>query len=275
MTTTTNQTPKARLDLARVRGVLCDMDGVLWRGTEILRGTPAFFQFLHERQIPYAMVTNNSTKSVSDYVERLTALGVAITPDRVITSVVVTLAHLQAHYPTGTPVYAVGSDRLREGLIAAGYVLDAATAQVVITGLDTQLTYDKLKIAGQLILAGATFISTNADRALPVADGMAPGAGTIIAALQTMTQQRPLVLGKPQPTMFRVALERLGVEPADALMIGDRLDTDIQGAGELGIPTALVLTGVTEAGSDHDASEIAPTGVFDDLAALLAAWQGG
>jgi 4-nitrophenyl phosphatase len=253
------------------------MDGVLWRGAETLPSVPEFFSFLKERGIPYVLATNNSTKSVTDYVMRLTKLGIAADPAQIITSVVVTGEYMVKHFPPGTPIFVIGSDALEAAMVELGYVVDPHHAAAVVVGLDVKLSYDRLRIGGQRIMAGAAFIGTNADPSLPTAGGLfLPGSGTIIAALQTMTRRAPLLMGKPGPQMFLTALERLGADPAHTLMIGDRLETDILGAKQLGMQAALVLTGVADE-NDADAPQatgnLPPDGVFASLADLLAQWQ--
>lgn len=259
------------LDFRTIRAVASDMDGVLWRGTETLPGAVEFFQFLHQRGIPYVMATNNSTKTVHDYVKRLRGLNIPAEPSQILSSVVVTGDYLAKHFPAGTPIYVLGSEAIEAAMTELGYVLDPDRAEIVIVGLDYRLTYDRLRIAGQRILAGATFIGTNSDASLPMPDGLIPGSGTMIAALQTMTQREPIIMGKPQATMFLTAVERLGAPAANTLMIGDRLETDIQGANAIGMATALVLTGVSSEEDDH--GSYAPDGVYDDLAAILRQWQ--
>jgi 4-nitrophenyl phosphatase len=151
-----------------------------------------------------------------------------------------------------------------------GYVIDPDNAKVVIVGLDVTLTYDKLKIAGKRLLTGADFIGTNGDLTLPTADGISPGNGSILAALQAMTGRVPRLMGKPEPAMFHSALKRLSSAPDRTLMIGDRLDTDILGAQQAGLRTALVLTGISRA---DEVGPIVPDGIYDSLATLCAAWQ--
>lgn len=257
------------LELTAIRGVVLDMDGVLWRGTDVIPGAPEFVSFLRARHIPYELATNNSTKSVMDYVARCQSLGIAVDAGQIITSSVVTADELQRNHPAGTPIYVIGSIRLTELLTERGYVIDPLAAKVVVVGLDVNITYEKLTHALRRLLAGAEFIGTNGDVTIPQTDGLAPGSGSLIAALQTASGRIARLMGKPQPAMFQSALARLGCTPDGALMIGDRLDTDIFGAQSVGFKTALVLTGVSQR---TDIGAVQPDAVYDDLFALCAAW---
>jgi len=260
------------LRFGSVRAVVLDMDGVLWRGSAPLPGVEAFFAFLQARAVPYALATNNSTTSVAAYVARLAKAGVPASPPQVITSAVATAQYVSRHYPAGTPIYVVGEAGLQQALLDKGFPIDPDAARLVIAGLDRALTYEKLKIAAMRIRAGADFIGTNPDRTFPVPEGLIPGAGTVLAAIQAATDVAPLVIGKPEPGMFEVAVEYLGATPETTLMIGDRLDTDILGAQRAGLRTALVLTGTTTA-EQARAAGIQADAVFDDLSALHAAWR--
>jgi 4-nitrophenyl phosphatase len=258
------------LDLSAIRGAIFDMDGVIWRGPDILPDVPEFFYFLRDHHIPYVLATNNSSKNVQEYVTRLSSLGIPVDSSNIVTSSLVTVEELSHSYPPGTPVYVIGSPSLIQLLVDAGYVIDFVGAKAVIVGLDVTLTYEKLLIGGRLILAGAEFVGTNGDLTLPTADGIAPGNGSVLAALQAMTGRKPRLMGKPEPAMFRVALKQLGTTAAQTLMIGDRLDTDIEGAQKAGLPAALVLTGVSQR---DDVGVIQPDAIFTDLVELRSVWS--
>jgi 4-nitrophenyl phosphatase len=264
------QRPAAPFDFRAIAGVVLDMDGVLWRSAEILPGVPDFFLFLRRCGIPFVLATNNSTRNARDYVARASSLGIPVGDDQVVTSGQVTAEELARNHPPGTPIYVIGSESLADLLTKYGYIVDPGHAQVVVVGLDMKFTYDKLQTAGRLILAGAEFIGTNGDRTLPMPDGLAPGNGSILAAIQAMTGCAPRLMGKPESAMFHAALKRLNTPPERTLMIGDRLDTDIAGAQRAGLRAALVLSGVSGAG---DVGSIVPDAVYDDLAALYAAWR--
>jgi len=260
------------MNIDEIKGVVSDMDGVLWRGDEALPGMVAFFETLRNKNIPFVLATNNSTKTPLDYVQKLAKLGVPdVPPDHIITSSTTTVSYLRSTYPPGTPVHVLGGDGLRQLLSEAGFFLTNENARAVIVGLDTNLTYEKLKRASFLIQQGAKFIATNNDNSIPTPDGLAPGAGSLVAALRAASAQEPVVMGKPDAPMFETALRLLGVPAPNTLMIGDRLNTDITGAVLLGMKTALVLTGVSTR-SDVEASPVKPDAVYEDLIHFLRAW---
>lgn len=259
------------LELRSIRACALDLDGVVWREDEKLPAVPDFFEFLCARGIPYAFITNNSTRTPAQYLARLEKFGIPATPKQVITSGAVTAEEIARRFPRGTPFYAIGSQNLIDLIAAQGYPFEPERAQIVVVGLDRNLTYDKLRIAGQRILAGAAFIATNGDATFPLPDGaVAPGAGSLVSAVATMTERQPYMIGKPAAPMFEAALRYLGAPAAQTLMIGDRLDTDILGAQGVGMKSALVLTGISRA---DQIGTIMPDGVFADLAELLSAWQ--
>jgi 4-nitrophenyl phosphatase len=260
------------IPFSSLRAVVLDMDGVLWRADQVLPGVAEFSTFVQQHQIAFALATNNSTKTVESYVDRLNRVGVPAQQEQVITSAVATADYVCQHYAVETPLYIVGETGLHETLAARGYHEDPARAEVVVMGMDRQLTYEKLKIATLRIRAGADFISTNGDRTFPVPEGLVPGNGSLVAAVQTATDVDPVMIGKPGEFMYDVALQRLGTTAQQTLMVGDRLETDILGALRAGLPSALVLTGVT---SPDQAREdvVQADGIFADLLALVHAWQ--
>lgn len=261
------------LDLHLIRSVLFDMDGVLYRGDDALPGVEQLWGFFEDQGIGYACLTNNSTLTQDQFVAKLRRMGLHIVPERIITSGVATSAWLRERAPSGTEVYAVGMDGLHEALFGDGYFVEQPrNPQYVVVGSDWEVTYAKLRTACLAIRAGATFIGTNPDRTFPAEDGLIPGCGALLAALEAATDVKPIVIGKPELAVFTIALHLLRSEAATTLMVGDRLDTDIDGAHDARLPTALVLTGVSSA------AELAgrvpkPDAVFADLPALLHAWQ--
>ena len=196
------------------------------------------------------------------YAERLAGHGIAASADEIVTSTWATITHLRQHEPAVRRLLALGADgmlaELRDAGYEANYAGDAAGPDwngaplpngydAVVVGLDPNVTYRTLGIAAAAIRAGARFVATNADLRYPTPGGLMPGAGAIVAALQATTGQPPLVIGKPEPAMFRAILEADRISPADALVIGDNADADVPAARRAGIPVVLVLTGVTDA----------------------------
>ncbi len=260
------------LNLRDIKGAVVDMDGVLWRGDQPLLGVQSFFRLLRARGLPFMLASNNSSKSPADYVARLSRMGVPdVQASEIVSSGTTTVDYLQQHYPVETPIHVLGGDGLKQLIAAAGFTL-SDEASVVVVGIDFELTYDRLKRAALLIRAGADFIGTNADTTFPAPEGLVPGAGSLLAAIHAATGREPLVMGKPGAAMFHTALRRLGTEPANTVMIGDRLNTDVAGAQAVGLRTALVLSGVSTL-DELAASTIQPDVVFADLAALVEAWE--
>jgi 4-nitrophenyl phosphatase len=226
-------------------------------------------RYLKQHGIPFQLATNNSTRSVAEFAAKCAALGLPASAEQIINSPLVALDELRRQVKPGSPVYVIGSPSLEAFFAEAGFTLDSKRAKAVIVGLDRDLTYAKLQAAHARIMNGALFLATNADATLPTPEGLIPGAGSIVAALETATGKRAVVAGKPGPLMFTVAVARLGCAPAQALMIGDRLDTDIAGAQGAGLASALVLTGVS---GRKDVGPITPDAIYETLADLQAAW---
>ena len=258
--------------LSSLRAVIIDVDGVLWHGDRALPGVRAFFEFLRARQIAFIIATNNSARPASEIVERLAALGVRVDESEVLTSAHATALYLPRVAPRGARVLVVGGEGLRDEITRAGYSLVDQNADVVVAGIDWLLTYDKLKHAALEIRRGAKFVGTNADKTYPGAEGIIPGAGAILAALEAATDVAPIVIGKPARAMFDIAIEKLGVAREATAMLGDRIETDIEGAQRAELKSILLMTGVTTRESLAQ-SRVRPDLVFDDLDDLREAWK--
>jgi len=231
----------------KIHGIILDMDGVLWRGSQPVVDLPALFAGFQHASLNVIMATNNASRSVSQYVERLAGFGVSIPPTQVVNSALAVVHMLKQQFPSGGPVYVIGEQGLKDHLLEGGFPYAEEKVVAVVAGLDLNFSYAKLRLANDLIRTGALFVATNPDPTYPHPNGLAPGAGSIIAAISTASQTQPIIAGKPYPAMMEMALARLGCAPAEALAVGDRLDTDILGAQRLGIRTALVMSGVTTA----------------------------
>lgn len=261
------------INFERVRGVLFDMDGVLYRNQRALPGAPELLAWLEQRGIPYACITNNASQLPGQYAARLRTMGILISPERILTSALVANAYLRGSAPAGTPVFAIGMDGLQHLLFGDGYfVREEDSPQYVVVGADFEVSYAKLRTACFAIRKGATFIGTNPDVTFPTEQGLAPGVGAILAALQACTGVAPLILGKPLPAIFQAGMALLGSSPATTLMVGDSVLTDVPGAVELGMPTAMVLSGVTSR-AELEASPVQPDATYANLAELFEAWR--
>ena len=228
-----------------IRALILDMDGVIWRGDQPLVDLPAIFEKIKQRGFKVILATNNATLSISQYLEKLAGFGVMLENWQVINSAQATAHYLKQQYPQGGPVFIVGENGLHEALETQGFYQADCNVLAVVTGLDRNINYGKLSKATKLIRSGAAFIGTNPDPTFPEKDGIAPGTGSILALLEAASEVKPIIIGKPAPEMYRVAMERMEVDAAVTLVIGDRLKTDIAGAQELSCRTGLVLSGVT------------------------------
>jgi 4-nitrophenyl phosphatase len=228
-----------------IRGLILDMDGVLYQGNEPLGDLPRLFAGIQEKGLRVIMATNNAIRNTDEHLAKMRSFGVELEPWQVINSIQVVVELLKRHFPDGGPIYGVVSPSTMTAIEEAGYYNDEKAAQAVVVGLDRNLTYEKLEIATLLIRSGILYIGTNPDAAFPTPKGLIPGAGSIVAAVTTASGVQPVFAGKPEPAMFEISMERLGSTPQTTLAIGDRLDTDILGGWRSGCRTGLVMSGVT------------------------------
>lgn len=252
----------------KIKALILDMDGVLWRGSQLLGDLPAIFEKIKHKGLGVILASNNSTKSPSAYVEKIRSLGVNIESWQLINSAAATAEYLSQKYPQGGPVYVVGESGLVETLAAKGFEISEEKALAVIAGLDRKIDYRKIDIAANLITKGAIFIGSNPDRTIPTPTGFSPGAGTMLAAIEAASYAKPTIIGKPEPAIFEMAMQRLGTKPTETLMVGDRLETDITGAQNIGCRTALVLSGVSTR-EEGQAWQPKIDFIVDDLSTLL------
>lgn len=260
-------------DLASLRHLIIDMDGVLWHGDTALPGLVEFFACLRRQNITFILATNNAGKTPEQYVAKLAGIGVEVARDEILTSGQATALYLSGQAANGARVYAIGEDGVTEALTERCFALCGlyeVDAQYVVVGKDAGLTWDKLATATLNIRAGATFIGTNPDATLPTERGITHGNGAVLAALVAATGVNPIIIGKPEPIMYQLAMARLGGTAADTWALGDRLETDILGARRAGLPSILVMSGVTTP-EQLAASDYQPDLVFAGLAALTAA----
>lgn len=261
------------LKLTDLQGLIIDMDGVMYHGNDPIKGAKEFVSFLREFRIPFLFLTNNSTLNAKMYVDKLARMDIQVEEEEILTSAEATALYLQRVAGPGSRIYMVGEEGLRIELEKKGLQLvDSADVEYVVVGWDRQLTFDKLTKATLAIRAGAKFLGTNPDRTFPAEIGIIPGAGAIQAAIQAATEVEPLIIGKPELAIVESGLERLGVEKAKTGMLGDRLETDILAGVRMGMPTILVLSGVTPA-ARVAASPYKPDLVYPSVLEVAQAWR--
>lgn len=252
-----------------LKALLLDMDGVLWRGTEAIGSVPDGLAAIAAKGLAAAFVTNNATLTVEQYQEKFRNFGAEVDANQIHTSANAAAHYLQQQFPAGGNVFVIGEIGLQSAVQARGFTIAESDCVAVVAGLDRQLTYEKLRTATLLIANGAAFVGTNPDRTLPSPAGPVPGAGSILAALEAATGVQPVVIGKPGTAGLMAAMDALGVTPAETMMIGDRVDTDIAAGQAAGCRTGLVLTGITSE-AEARAWQPAPDYIAADLATLLA-----
>jgi HAD superfamily hydrolase (TIGR01450 family) len=257
--------------LDRYDHVLLDLDGCVWVGE---RPTPGAAEALAELRaggkFP-AFLTNDPRRSPEEYVRKLWKVGIRASLEEVVT-VGAAIQHVLAEARPRTETYVIGAPAIFRHVAEAGmrivnHTSRAAHAELVVVAGHDEVNFDELRTATQAVLRGATMIAAGRDRTFPREDGLWPGTGAIVASLEYATAQEARIVGKPQPQMFRTALDRLG--PGKALMVGDRLDSDLAGAAAAGLDGAIVLSGVTTREQARAASDPAPVAVADTLHALV------
>lgn len=234
----------SHLNWPPIEGIISDLDGVVYRGNAAISDAIEAFERWQASSLPFCFVTNNSTHTPADIVRKLETFGLSIKPKDVVTSAIATAELIRTKYPDASRAYVLGAPSLVEAIAGVGLAMTDRKPEVVVMGLDRQITHEKLRIAVEAILNGAVFIGTNPDLLLPTANGFEPGAGAMLAAVGAATQVKPLIVGKPEAHMIESALARLGTARSSTLLIGDQIPTDIQAGKRAGLPTVLVTTGV-------------------------------
>ena len=232
-----------------IKSLILDMDGVIWRGDAPLGDLASLFSRVRERGLKFVFATNNATKTSEQYVERLKGYGVQVDPWQVITSAQALSFALTHKFPRGSKIFMIGGDGVRKALEDNGYeilsVENAPAAEAVVMGIDYEINFQKMSEATYLVRRGIPFYATNPDKTFPTPRGEIPGAGAWYSVVVTATGVQPTVAGKPYPFLMELALEKLGTQKEDTLVVGDRIETDIAGGQAVGCPTALVLSGVS------------------------------
>ena len=274
-----NRTFKTTLEPQRVRAVLFDMDGVIYVGDRVLPGVPELLEYLDRTGRKWLLVTNNASKTSAQFVEKLAKMGIRARPEQVLGSAEAAAGWLaeqvQHHnWPTGK-VIMLGEEGLRYALTQQGFelTLNPEEATYAVAGINFHLTYEDLARVALAIRQGARFIGTNSDPSYPSERGLLPGAGSLLAALATATDVPPIVIGKPNRGMYEQAMRRLNVESSETMMVGDRYNTDIEGALGLGMWACGILTGVSKR-ADFESAPRPPHCIAADLPELLRLLEG-
>ena len=256
-----------------IKALILDMDGVLWRDDTPIGDLPAIFACIRERGLKVALATNNATRTIEKHLEKLAGFGLKLEPWQIISSAIAAADMLGKRFPDGGAVFIVGENGIQHALKERGFTpiidpADKTTPVAVVSSFDRSVTYAKLSRATLHIRAGAPFYGTNPDKTFPTPEGLVPGAGAILASIEAATGVEPIIIGKPQPAMMYMALERLGTTPEETLVVGDRLETDIAAGHAAGCKTSLVFSGVST-GEQADYWRPSPDFIVEDLNTLL------
>ena len=228
----------------KAKGYLFDLDGTMYNGTEPVQEAVDFVNRLQAEGVPYLFVTNNASMTAEAVAEKLRGMGVHSDAGHVLTSAMATGRYI-AELDPGANVYAIGEHGLLDALEQQGLqVVADEHADYVVIGLDRQITYEKLAIGALAIRAGARFISTNGDIAIPTERGFLPGNGALTSVLRVTTEKEPFYIGKPEPVMVDIALEMIGLTKEEVVMVGDNYHTDILFGINGGLRTLHVNSGV-------------------------------
>ncbi len=253
---------------------LLDMDGTLYIDQTLFKGSANFLHTVKKYGGTYFYLTNNSSKSVDAYIQKLCGMGISCVQQDFVTSTDALIAYLCGHTPYHL-CYAFGTKSFRDQLAQAQIpVTDHLCDNIdcLLIGFDTELTFQKIEDACILLNRGVDFIATNPDWVCPTRYGYVPDCGSVCEMLFRATGRHPLVIGKPQPAMVQLAVQRAGIPPEQTVLVGDRLYTDIAAGANAGIDTVFVLSGEGTA-QDLQASSVQPTWVLQDIGALLDIWE--
>ncbi len=233
-----------KIDFNQKKGFICDMDGVIYHGNRILPGVAEFIQWLHDENKEYLFLTNNSGYTPRELQQKLARMGLDVQEEHFYTSALATAAFLKEQSP-GCSVFAIGEAGLLNALYDAGITMNDVNPDYVVVGEGRTYSLDTLTKATNLVLQGAKLIGANSDVSGPIENGIAPACRALIAPIEMATGTQAYFCGKPNPLMMRTGLRILGCHSGDAVMVGDRMDTDVISGMESGMSTVLVLSGVS------------------------------
>ncbi len=247
-------------------GLLIDMDGVVYRGSQLIPGADEFISALKAEEIPFLFLTNNSQRTRRDVTTKLQRMGILVEEKHIFTCAMATARFLAKHKPNGT-AYVIGEGGVLQALHLNGYSIVDHSPDFVVVGEGRTITLESLEHAVDMILGGAKLIATNLDPNCPTKTGTRPGCGATVAYLETVTGRKAFSCGKPSPVMMRAARKELGLATSQTVMIGDTMETDILGGLQMGYRTILTLTGSTRR-EDLDQFAYGPDAVINSVAEL-------
>ena len=234
----------SNIDFNAIKGFICDMDGVIYHGNQILPGVREFIQWMQDENKEYLFLTNNSGYTPRELNQKLARMGLDVPEEHFYTSALATAAFLRQQAP-GCSVFAIGEAGLLNALYDAGVTMNDVNPDYVVVGEGRAYSLDTLTKATNLVMNGAKLIGANSDVSGPIENGIAPACGALVAPIEMATGRKAYFCGKPNPLMMRTGLRLLGCHSAEAVMIGDRMDTDVISGMESGMSTVLVLSGVS------------------------------
>ena len=232
------------LDFNGKKGFICDMDGVIYHGSRILPGVEEFIRWLHEEKKDYLFLTNNSGFTPRELHQKLARMGLDVPEEHFYTSALATAAFLKEQAP-GCSVFAIGEAGLLNALYDVGITMNDVNPDYVVVGEGRTYSLETLTKATNLVLGGAKLIGANSDVSGPIENGIAPACRALIAPIEMATGTQAYFCGKPNPLMMRTGLRLLNCHSNEAVMVGDRMDTDVISGMESGMSTVLVLSGVS------------------------------
>ena len=232
------------IDFKKKKGFICDMDGVIYHGSIVLPGVAEFINWLNTEKKEYLFLTNNSGYTPRELQNKLARLGLDVPQHHFYTSALATAAFLKEQAP-GCSVYAIGEAGLLNALYDAGCTMNDVNPDYVVVGEGRTYSLESLTKATNLVLGGAKLIGANSDVSGPIEHGIAPACRALVAPIEMATGVQAYFCGKPNPLMMRTGLRILNCHSEDAVMIGDRMDTDVISGLETGMSTVLVLSGVS------------------------------
>jgi NagD protein len=226
------------------KGFLIDMDGVIYRSSQLIPGAVEFIRLLQACDIPFLFLTNNSQRTRRDVATKLQRMGMPVGEEHIFTCAMATARFLACQRPGGT-AYVIGEGGLLNALHSNGYAVVDKSPDYVVVGEGRALSFEMLEHAVQMVLSGAKLIATNLDPNCPTQSGTRPGCGAIVSLVEAATGIKAFSVGKPSPVMMRTARKELGMATSETIMIGDTMETDILGGVQMGYRTILMLTGTT------------------------------